>query len=86
MLPCIARLAAVGLVVVAAHDVAVAAPGDPFPPVKAESLARKKIAWPADFTAKRTILLFSFGRDMQADVDAWDAALGPVRAAGARDV
>lgn len=70
----------------AACGVAVAAPGVLLPPVKAESLAGKKIAWPEDLTAARTIFLFSFGRDMQAAVDAWDAALTPLRAAGAADV
>ena len=65
---------------------AAAAAGDVLPAVKAESLAGKKIAWPTDFAAERTILLFSFGRDMQDDVDAWDAALAPLRAAGTAEV
>lgn len=81
-----AGLAAAVLTALVAHAPSRAAPGDPFPPVKAESLTRKKIAWPDDFTAERTILLFSFGRDMQADVDAWDAALAPLRAEGAVEV
>lgn len=56
-----------------------AAPGDEFPTVKAESLAKTKVVWPADFPAARNVLLVSFGRDMQAEVDAWDAALKPLR-------
>jgi len=53
--------------------------GAPIPEVKAETLNKAKIVVPKDFTAERNILLFSFGRDMQAPVDAWDAALAPSR-------
>ncbi|MBL8642744.1 MAG: hypothetical protein JNK21_02340 [Rhodospirillaceae bacterium] len=56
-----------------------AAPGDTVPPVKAETLSKVKFSVPQDFTAARNVLLFSFGRDMQAAVDAWDAALAPTR-------
>jgi hypothetical protein len=56
-----------------------AAAGASIPPVKAETLNKAKLAIPADFTAARNVLLFSFGRDMQAAVDAWDAALAPDR-------
>jgi hypothetical protein len=52
-----------------------AAPGSVVPEVKAETLNKAKIMVPKDFTAERNVLLFSFGRDMQATVDAWDAAL-----------
>jgi hypothetical protein len=58
---------------------AFAAVGTPVPEAKAETLNKAKITVPKDFTAERNILLFSFGRDMQAPVDAWDAALAPDR-------
>lgn len=61
--------------------VAWAGPGEPLPVVKAETLNKTKIEVPKDFTADRNVLLFSFGRDMQAPVDAWDAALAPDRSA-----
>ncbi|MBM3513535.1 MAG: hypothetical protein FJX59_07440 [Alphaproteobacteria bacterium] len=65
---------------------AFAAPGDQLPMLKAESLAKKKFAWPTDFAAERNVLLISFGRDMQAEVDAWDAALVPLAKDGAVSV
>jgi hypothetical protein len=56
-----------------------AAEGQPIPAVKAETLNKTKIDVPAGFSAQRNVLLFSFGRDMQAAVDAWDAALADDR-------
>lgn len=67
----------------AALCAAAAAPGDMMPAIKAESLAKAKLTWPADFSAERNVLLISFGRDMQAEVDAWDAALAPLASDGA---
>jgi hypothetical protein len=64
---------------IAMPGLAFAAVGTPVPEVKAETLNKAKITVPKDFTAERNILLFSFGRDMQAPVDAWDAALAPDR-------
>lgn len=61
---------------------AAAAPGDTLPAIKAESLAKTKFTWPADFTAERNVLLISFGRDMQAEVDAWDAAVARLGESG----
>ena len=49
------------------------------PTIKAETLNKTAFTVPASFTATRNILLFSFGRDMQAAVDGWDAALADVR-------
>lgn len=63
-----------------------AAPGDVVPAVEAETLNKAKLAVPGSFTADRNVLLFSFGRDMQAAVDAWDAALADVRRDGAVQV
>jgi hypothetical protein len=70
--------AVVALSFAVVHD-AQAAAGAVVPEVKAETLNKAKIVVPKDFTAERNILLFSFGRDMQAPVDAWDAALAPER-------
>jgi hypothetical protein len=53
--------------------------GAPIPEVIAETLNKSKLTLPKDFTAARNVLMFSFGRDMQAPVDAWDAALSGVR-------
>jgi hypothetical protein len=53
---------------------------DVLPAIKAETLNKAPFAIPASFTAERNVLLFSFGRDMQAAVDAWDAALATLRA------
>lgn len=53
--------------------------GDAIPEVKAETLNKAKVVVPKNFTAARNVLLFSFGRDMQASVDAWDAALASAR-------
>lgn len=64
----------------AAAGPAAAEPGQAFPTVKAETLAKTKVTLPADFTAERNVILVSFGRDMQDAVDAWDAALAPLRA------
>jgi hypothetical protein len=50
-----------------------------FPTVKARTLNKDKITVPKDFSAARNVLLISFGRDMQEPVDAWDAALTPLR-------
>jgi hypothetical protein len=69
----IAALAAMSSVAVTA------APGDQLPDLAGETLAKTKIAWPKDFPTDRVLLLVSFGRDMQAEVDAWDAALTPLR-------
>ena len=55
------------------------AQADVFPTVKARTLNKDRFTVPADFTAERNILLVSFGRDMQAPVDAWEAALTPLR-------
>ncbi|MCB2107959.1 MAG: hypothetical protein KDE14_09680 [Rhodobacteraceae bacterium] len=54
-------------------------PGQLFPKVKSETLAKQKLVLPDDFKAQRNVILISFGRDMQKAVDAWDAALAPVR-------
>ena len=56
-----------------------AAQSDVFPTVKARTLNKDKITVPEDFSAAFNILLISFGRDMQEPVDAWDAALTPLR-------
>ena len=53
--------------------------GAVIPEAKVETLNKAKIVVPKDFTAERNVLLFSFGRDMQAAVDAWDAALATDR-------
>lgn len=50
-----------------------------FPTVKARTLNKDRITVPEDFSAARNVLLISFGRDMQEPVDAWDAALTPLR-------
>ncbi|MSO99054.1 MAG: hypothetical protein EXR11_12690 [Rhodospirillaceae bacterium] len=71
-------LAGAAALIVAAAD-ARAAVGAVIPEVKAETLNKAKLVIPKDFTAARNILLFSFGRDMQPAVDAWDAALVPSR-------
>ncbi len=56
-----------------------AAVGTAIPEAKVETLNKAKMIVPKDFTAERNVLMFSFGRDMQAAVDAWDAALAPDR-------
>lgn len=53
--------------------------GAPLPEVAAENLNKVKVVLPRDFTAERNVMMFSFGQDMQAAVDAWDAALSPNR-------
>ena len=50
-----------------------------FPTIKARTLNKDRITVPDDFSAAYNILLVSFGRDMQEPVDAWDAALTPLR-------
>jgi hypothetical protein len=62
-----------------APSAAFAAAGTAIPEAKVENLNKTKMVVPKDFTAERNVLLFSFGRDMQAAVDAWDAALTPDR-------
>ncbi|MDX2142256.1 MAG: hypothetical protein SFV19_02775 [Rhodospirillaceae bacterium] len=64
---------------VALAATALAAPGDRIPQAKVETLNKTKIVVPDGFTAEKNVLLFSFGRDMQDAVDAWDAALTPDR-------
>jgi hypothetical protein len=59
---------------------ALPAGAETLPLIKAETLNKAPFTVPTSFTAARNILLFSFGRDMQAAVDAWDAALIPLRA------
>ena len=53
---------------------------DVLPTIKAETLNRTPFPIPASFTAARNVLLFSFGRNMQQAVDAWDAAIADLRA------
>ena len=50
-----------------------------FPSIEARTLNKDRITVPEDFSVARNILLISFGRDMQEPVDAWDAALTPLR-------
>ncbi len=50
-----------------------------FPTVKAHTLNKDRITIPDDFSTDYNILLLSFGREMQEPVDAWDAALTPLR-------
>lgn len=50
-----------------------------FPTVKARTLNKDRITVPEDFTAAYNILLLSFGQDMQQPIDAWEAALTPLR-------
>lgn len=50
-----------------------------FPTIKARTLSKDRITVPDDFTAARNVLMISFGRDMQEPVDAWEAALTPLR-------
>src|SRR4051812_5705865 len=57
-----------------------AAAADVLPTMKAETLNRTPFTVPGSFAAARNVLLFSFGRDMQQAVDAWDAALADLRA------
>ena len=57
-----------------------AAKADVLPTIKAETLNKTPFVVPTSFTAARNVLLFSFGRDMQAAVDAWDAGLAELRA------
>ncbi|NKB45284.1 MAG: hypothetical protein GKS03_13510 [Alphaproteobacteria bacterium] len=57
----------------------IAAQDTTFPTIKARTLNKDKITVPTDFTAGRNVLLLSFGRDMQESVDAWEAALTPMR-------
>lgn len=52
---------------------------DVLPTVKARTLNKDKITLPEDFSAAYNVLLISFGRDMQEQVDAWDAALTSLR-------
>lgn len=50
-----------------------------FPPVQARTLNKERFVVPGSFKAGRNILMLSFGRDMQEPVEAWDAALAPLR-------
>ena len=50
-----------------------------FPTLEARTLNKDRITVPEDFSAARNVLLISFGRDMQEPVDAWEAALTPLR-------
>ncbi len=50
-----------------------------FPSIEARTLNKDRVTVPDDFSAARNVLLISFGRDMQEPVDAWEAALTPLR-------
>ena len=52
---------------------------DVLPTVKARTLNKDKVTLPEDFSAAYNVLLISFGRDMQEQVDAWDEALASLR-------
>ena len=41
------------------------------PEIRAADLNRKKIHWPADLPAERTLLLVAFERKQQKDIDGW---------------
>jgi hypothetical protein len=45
------------------------------PQVSAQDLNKKKLEWPKDFTADRTLLLVAFGRKQQVFIDGWVAGL-----------
>ena len=67
------------LIVALVAAAAYAEPGERFPSIKTANLAKTKMQLPDDFAAERNVILASFGRDMQDAVDAWDAALAPLR-------
>ena len=41
------------------------------PDIRAADLNKKKIHWPADLAAERTLLLVAFERKQQKDIDTW---------------
>ena len=47
------------------------------PPVTAYALDRAKVTLPADFTAPLNLLILSFQRDQQSEVDSWLPVLPP---------
>jgi hypothetical protein len=47
------------------------------PPVTAYALDRAKVTLPGDFTAPLNLLILSFQRDQQSEIDAWLPALTP---------
>lgn len=67
------------LIVLAVVSVPVSAQEPVFPTIKASTLNKDKVTLPKDFSAAKNVLLISFGRDMQEVIDAWDAALTPLR-------
>lgn len=79
MIRLISLVSAVCIAVAGISAAPVVAQDTVFPTVKARTLNKDRITVPEDFTAERNILLISFGRDMQEPVDAWDAALTPLR-------
>src|ERR1700759_3389007 len=52
-------------------------PAAVLPPVTAYALDRAKVTLPADFTAPLNLLILSFQRDQQPQVDGWMPALPP---------
>jgi hypothetical protein len=54
---------------------AVPAAAQVLPPITASDLNKKKISWPRDLTADRTLLIIAFDRAQQAQVDGWVAGL-----------
>ena len=58
-------------------------PAAVLPPVTAYALDREKVTLPADFTAPLNLLILSFQRDQQSEVDGWLPVLTPGRPLGA---
>lgn len=53
---------------------------DVFPTIEARTLNKDRFTVPVDFTKPRNILLVSMDQGLEDAIDAWDAALEPLRA------
>jgi hypothetical protein len=63
------------MIVLLVLALAVPAAAQILPPISAADLNKKKIVWPRDLTAERTLLIIAFDRAQQAQVDGWVAGL-----------
>lgn len=59
--------------------VSMPAQADVFPTIKANTLNKDRFTVPEDFTKTRNILLASMDQGLEDAIDAWDAALAPLR-------
>ncbi len=75
---------AVGLALAVLAFAVPSAQADVFPTVKARTLNKDRFTVPEDFEKPRNILLVSMDQGLEDAIDAWDAALSPLRASSDR--